>query len=286
MPRFYSVPARIMRPSAICVAAFVALATPALHGPVAAQVAVSGDLVREHVAVPGRRYTGSVRVRNPSQQPQDVVVSLADYHFDADGSNRFERPGSMPRSLAPWVTFAPARVTLAPGAETDVAYTIEVPSETGPAHGDELTGSYWTALVVEGAAAASGAPDRAQTEGGLFPRVRYAVQIATHIAPDQEREVDLSNLQVTRSEDGSALLAIDARNIGKLGYRATFAVQVFDATGERVGAFRQERGLLLPDTGLRQRFELGALPSGAYEVFLTIDTGAVDLLGTQFRIDL
>lgn len=265
--------------------ALLMLTALAVPDAVRAQVAVSGDLVREHQAVPGRQYTGSIQVRNPSSQPQEVEVSLSDYHFDADGTNRFERPGSLPRSLATWIRFTPSRFTLAPGAGTEVAYTVQVPSSTDLQSGEELTGTYWSAIVVQGSPPRSGPTAPTEGEVGLIPRVRHAVQVAAHIDPDQDREIDLSNLQVTRS-NGNAVLAIDARNVGKLGYRPIFAVQVFDATGQRVGGFRQERGLLLPDTGLRQRFDLGALPSGAYELFLTIDTGAVDLVGTQLRIDL
>lgn len=278
--------ARIISPGALCLATLLVLATSAWQAPVSAQVAVSGDLVREHAASPGRRYSGSIRVRNASSSPQDVEVSTADYHFDADGSSRFEKPGSLPRSLASWITYAPARITLAPGAETDIAYTVQVPSTAGVGPDNNLTGSYWTALVIEGASVAAGEMDLAQRGVGLVPRVRYAVQIAAHIDPAQDREIDLSNIQVERTDAGSGMLSIDARNTGQLGYRPTFELQVFDAVGELVGRYRQERGLLLPGTGIRQRFELGALAPGAYELFMTIDTGAADLLGTQFRIEL
>lgn len=286
MYSFFAPLARVTGSAALCAVTLLMLAALAVPDAVRAQVAVSGDLVREHEAVPGRRYTGSIQVRNPSPHAQEVEVSLSDFHFDADGTNRFERPGSLPRSLADWISFAPSRVTLAPGAETEVAYTVQVPSTTEVQSGDVLTGTYWSAIVIQGSPPRSGTAAPTDGEVGLIPRVRHAVQVAMHVDLDQEREVDLSNVQVTRMQDGNAVLAIDARNIGKLGYRPVFAVQVFDATGQRVGGFREERGLLLPDTGLRQRFDLGALPSGAYELFLTIDTGAVDLVGTQLRIDL
>lgn len=249
--------------------------------PVHGQIAVNGDLVREHVALPGRHYTGSIDIQNPSGLRQDVEVTLADYHFDAGGSSRFEPAGSLERSMAGWVTFSPARVTLGPGERTEITYAVQVPESAGAAM--PPSGSFWTALMIESRPSGTGPLELERGEVGLSARLRYAVQLAAHIESGQVHELDLTNVRVSR-ESGAAVLSFDVTNIGTLAYRPIFEIQIFDQQGAQVGTFHERRGLVFPGTSLRQRFELGMLEHATYEAFLTIDTGAPDLLGSQFSI--
>jgi hypothetical protein len=252
-------------------------AAPALaHG----QIAVLGNGVEEHAAHPGETYSGTLRLRNQGSEPADARIDLRDYSFAADGSSRFDPPGSTPRSNARWVAFSPAQVHLAPGAEATVGYTVTVPDGVAP-------GTSWSILMVT--TIARGAPESAEPAGGrvrvgLQATLRYGTQIATTVAGPAPR-VAFANAHAFAGARGK-VLEFDVANAGDVAYRPELRVEVFDAAGQKVASLGSRRGLLYPGSSLRQRFELGALPPGTYQALVVADTGGDQLFGAQYRLQL
>ncbi len=242
-----------------------AAALPAAAG---AQVSVLSETVQEQAAAPGETYTGTVRVLNPSRVPQSVRVYQADYRFYADGTTHFDPAGSTARSNARWVAPGAGQVPLPPGGETTVTYTVTVPA------GDSVTGTYWSAVMVEGVPLGGGAPGgpdgRAQV--GVGAVLRYAVQVATHVRGGSRR-VRFTVPAVRAAPDGGRTLDLTVENVGERGYRPSLWVEVYDAEGALRARRQQDRGLLYPGTSVRQQFALGALPAGTYKVVLFADTG-------------
>ena len=76
------------------------------------------------------------------------------------------------------------------------------------------------------------------------------------------------------------------RNDGTSGYRPVLWMEVYDETGALVARKQQDRGLLYPGTSLKQRFDLGKLPSGAYKVVLFADTGDDAVYAVPYRLKL
>lgn len=253
---------------------FAVAALAALSTPLGAQVSVLSNTLEERAAAPGERYSGTVRVRNTSSQPQVARIYQTDYRFLADGRTFFEQPGTVPRSNAAWVQFNPSQLTLAPGEEAAVAYQVAVPAG--------VRGSYWSVLMVE---TAQPEPVRTAQRGvAITPGIRYAVQLATHVG-QAERRIALEGARLT-GQAGSRVLEVDISNTGEQADRLELRVDLFDADGAPAGRLSSSRGLVYPGTSLHQRFELPALPAGTYRALLVVDTGSDDVFGAEYTLNL
>lgn len=251
-------------------AAILALPTAA-----AAQVSVVSSTLEERQAAPGERYTGTLRVRNTTDQPQQARIYQTDYRFLADGRTFYEQPGTAPRSNAAWVQLNSSRLTLAPGEEAAVAYTVSVPA-------GGVRGSYWSVLMVE---TAQPQPARTAQRGvAITPGIRYAVQVATHVG-QAERRIALEGARLT-GEGGTRALEVDVVNTGEQADRLELRVDLFDAEGAPAGRLSSSRGLVYPGTSIHQRFEFPALPAGTYRALLVVDTGADEVFGAEYTLTL
>ena len=250
--------------------------------PARAQITVVGSAVEERAARPGETYSGTIRLRNEGREPEEARLYLSDYAFHADGRTVYAPAGSLPRSSARWVTFSPAQVSLPPGGEADVGYTVAVPADAG------LAGTFWSVLMVEGIArgsAESGAAAPGRVRVGIRPQVRYAVQIATTLEGTGAARVSFSGTRAYAAGSGK-VLELDVANSGDVAYRPELRVELFDAVGRAAGTFTSKRGLLYPGTSLRQAFDLGALPAGTYQALVVADAGADEVFGAQYRLQL
>lgn len=260
-----------MKPISILTAALLVGAAPA-----AAQVSVVSGTLAEHAAAPGERYSGTIRVRNAGAEPRQARVSAADYRFLADGHTFYDQPGTTPRSNAGWVRFSPSQLTLAPGEEATVAYTVAVPAD------EALRGSYWSVLLVEAVQEAPAAVQSGRV--GIAPTIRYAVQLATHVG-QAERGIALEGAHLT-TDGGAKALQVDVVNTGAQADRLELRMDLFDAEGAPAGRLTSTRGLVYPGSSIRQRFDLASLPPGTYRALLVVDTGSDQVFGAEYTLRL
>lgn len=267
---------RLASPIRLMLAAllFCAAATPLAAG---AQISVVGSTVEEHTAAPGQSYEGTILVRNLTAEPQAVRVYQTDYHFFADGTSHFDAPASTARSNASWVKPSATSFVIPPNSETTLGYIITVPV------GDSLRGTYWSALMVEGAPNAP--PAASSKQVGLGSIVRYAVQLATHLPAPGSRKVSFANQLLSKDSTGHRVMELEVRNIGDRGYRPLIWVELYDAAGALRGRREQQRGLLYPGTSLRQRFAFDILPAGSYKAVVFTDTGDDAVFATEYKLE-
>ena len=138
-----------------------------------AQVAVVSSTVQEHAAAPGESYVGTIRVLNTTAQSQTVRVYQTDYDFAADGTSRFDAPGSTPRSNARWVTPSATQLVLPPNANVAITYAVIVP------RGDSIAGTYWSTVMVEALFLARAKPSSMAT-----PSARRAARKRSRESPN------------------------------------------------------------------------------------------------------
>ena len=267
------------RPSPLLRVTLAALLLGAAAAPRAAsaQISVVGSTVEEHTAAPGQSYEGTILVRNLTAELQRVRVYQTDYHFFADGTSHFDAAASTPRSNANWVKPSATSLIIPPNSETTVGYIITVPAV------DSLRGTYWSALMVEGAPSAP--PVASAKQVGLGSIVRYAVQLATHLPAPGSRKVSFSNQTLATDSAGHRVLELDVRNIGDRGYRPLVWVELYDAAGALRGRREQQRGLLYPGTSLRQRFVFDTLPAGSYKAVIFADTGDDAVFASEYKLE-
>jgi len=252
----------------------------AVPGQAAAQVAVQEGTLQQREARPGETYAGTIVVTNVSDVPQAVRLYQTDYRFYADGRAVYGEPGTDPRSNARWITLNPSAVTVPPRSQATVQYTVQVPGDSAR----RLAGSYWSVIMVEpvepaSALAAQGAPGLR-----IVTRIRYGVQVVTHIAGTGVARLDFDNPGVVYGE-GGRVLEFDMRNTGDRSVPLKVRLELFDAAGERVLSREASVRILHPGTSVRQRFPLG-VPSGrTYEAMVTADTGD-NVFGAQYTLRL
>ena len=243
-----------------------------------AQIAVVGSTVEERVAAPGETYVGTIVVRNQTQQDQPVRIYQTDYLFYADGTSHFNEVGTAPRSNGRWITPTVRSLMVPPSSEMTVSYTVKVPA------GDSLAGTYWSAIMVEGAPTEAGRSSGGRPQVGLGAVVRYAVQVATHIRTTGSRKVAFANSRFLTNPDSTQGFELDVRNEGERAYRPTVWIEVYDDQGSLKANARQERGLLYPGTSLKQVFDLGRLAPGTYRAVVFADSGEDAVFAAQFTL--
>jgi hypothetical protein len=250
-----------------------------------AQIAVVGSTVEERVVAPGESYIGSIVVRNLTKQDQPVRIYQTDYRFFADGTSHFDNPGSTPRSNAAWITPTVRSLLVPPSSEMTVTYAVKVPA------GDSLSGTYWSAVMVEGAPTEPGRSSGGRPQVGVGAVMRYAVQIASHIKTTGTRKVQfantkfVTNVDTTKSKpDTTQIFELDVLNAGERAYRPTLWIEVYDEQGTLKANARQERGLLYPGSSLKQTFQLGKLAQGTYRAVVFADSGEDSVFAAQFTL--
>lgn len=265
---------RFVRPA---IAALAILASASTAAPLSAQIAVLGNTVKETVAVPGETYMGTLVIRNLTTNNQITQVYQTDYLFDANGTSKFERAGTVARSNAAWIVPSANSFVLPPSGEMTLTYVVKVPAR------ENLRGTYWSVIMIEGST--NGIPVKRNIgQVGLSSVMRYAVQVATHIESSGAQVVGFSAPQFSVEADGTRQIDVDVSNTGERAFHPMMWAEVYDAGGTQKARVEQQRGLLYPGTSMRQHFALGKLPAGKYKVVVFADVGADKVSASQYEL--
>lgn len=250
-----------------------------------AQVSIIGELSQDREARPGESYTGVIIIRNDTNEPQEAKIYQTDYLFHYSGTNSYGDPGSHARSNAKWITFSPAYIMLPPQATAAVNYSVTVPS---PTDGTQLTGTYWSMLMVE--AIPRGSPESTlprpdkKAEMGIAQTIRYGIQIVTHIANTGTRKVNFVGVQIVPKETSGRILQVDIENTGEIGIRPDVYVELFDEKGLSRGKFPGTRYRIYPGTSVRQQIDLSSVAPGTYKALIVVDAGGDEVFGGQYTL--
>jgi hypothetical protein len=229
-------------------------------------------------------YDGTIVVKNDSESEQEVKVYQRDYFFTSDGKNLYGDPGNLPRSNARWITFAPTSIMLPPKATANVAYTVTVPRDSA---GKPLTGSYWSMLMVE--CIPPGSPESSirrkdSTTLGILQNIRYAIQIASHLANTGSKMVRFKDVKLTKGEGDGRILQVDIENSGDLYVRPDVTVELFGTDGKSHGKIPGTKFRMYPGTSVRHLIPLGEIPPGTYKTLIVVDAGGQDVFGAQYTL--
>ena len=241
--------------------------------------AVSISQASFDLALPaGTSETGTFVVVNDETEATTVDISLSDWDRRSDGENRFLDVGSVERSAAGWITFAPAQFRLDPDEAVEVRFTMAVPAG--------VTGSYWAALIVQGT------PRKVQVQSGttILVRKRFAVKILETPPGTGNLSGRIADVRVGGSNPLQTVILFE--NNGLVNMNAVKGrVEIRDAAGQTVESIPIEAFPILPGA-TRQLVVSSArpkgdvLPPGRYLILAIIDFGGDSLLGGQLVLEL
>lgn len=242
---------------------------------------VVGNLARKTTIKPGDAFEGVIFVKNTGAEASEAQIRQTDYSFQADGSNDYGQPGTLPRSNADWITVTPTRVKLAPGETVPVRYKGRAPS------GPKLQGTFWSMIMVEPNSAPpitpAGTVDKISV--GLQTAVRFGVQIITEIGQAGTRSLTIRDKGILQAE-GQRTLHLDIANDGERLLVPLTTVELFDAQGASIGRFDAGRTSIFPTCSVRARVNLTDVPSGKYTAMVLLDSGDAQVLGAQYDLVL
>lgn len=263
----------------------VLLFLPILASCLTAQVSIIGELSQDKDALPGDAYSGTIVIRNDTNEPQEAKVYQTDYTFQFNGTNNYGEPGLLPRSNAKWIAFSPSYVTLPPQGTMAVNYTVTVPKETGAG---KLIGTYWSMLMVEGiqkgSAESSIRPKDAKAQMGIMQTIRYGIQIATTIEKTGSKKIQIVGRNVIKKEDGKRILQVDIENTGEIAIRPDVYVELFNEQGTSLGKFPGVKYRVYPGTSVRQSIDVSSVAEGTYKALIVVDAGGDDVFGAQYTL--
>lgn len=255
-----------------CFALGVGLCVPAAQ----AQLVVNAPLMADRVAVPGETYEGRVPVSNATDVPREARVFVTDYRYDASGTNWYGEPGSHARSSGAWLALGTDRIVVPPRSTVDVTYAVTVPAS------DTLGGTYWSMLMVEEVPVQA---EGIETAVGIQRRVRYGIQVVTHLGSAESR-LELLSVGLEAGPDGVPALQIDVGNEGDRSADTDVYVDLFDGEGASLGRVSGTRFRVYPETSVRHRVAFADVPPGTYEALVVVASRGGDAIGAQYTLDL
>ena len=247
-----------------------------LGGFASAEIVLRSGLSQIHQVSAGEVVRSSLLIENVGESQAAVRIYQTDYTFQADGSNHYPEPGSVPRSNAPWLSLEQSLLQLPPGETVEFDYSIAVPA-TG------LSGTYWSMIMVEEITV----PQAAGPDESLAVRtvVRYGVQVVTELAAG-DASLAFREPAVTGNASDGYSMQVTAANDGTRMIRASYYLELYDEAGTRLARIPGTPKRTYPGTSVRQSFLLGAVEPGSYTAVVVADGGGDLLFGAQYQLNL
>jgi hypothetical protein len=231
-------------------------------------------------AKPGQVINRTYTLTLPADQKATrFKAHVEDWWPSEDGKQSFyEKPGTLDRSAAPWVTLNPVEATVQPGETLEVRVSIAVPMDLEPAG----AGGYWAALTVDEVLDPTAAPQGI----GIQFLASVSTGIFVYIDP-VEREASILDVQIGQDEarvtlrnDGNAPIGVEGRlEIMHPGEAEPFVTALIP------------RRTLVPQpvrTGILSAAlpDASVLPSGHYQVRVVLDIGLEHYIGVQRQMEI
>ncbi len=248
-----------------------------------AAVAIASNMTQVKQAKPGEIYKASITVKNNGTEPEAIRVYQTDYMSYSNGTTNYGEPaGKMPRSNASWITFSPKTVSVGPDAKININYEVKVPDDKN------LTGSYWSVVMVQQIPKPLKDTETKKQTVGLQLQLQYAVQIITDIDDTGLTKINFLNPRVAQKKDGKGFnFFIEIENTGERQLVPEISAEFFDTKqGKSAGKFTSSKNRIFPNGSTKYIFDLGDIPAGKYKVQVIADCGDENLFGGEYSLDL
>jgi hypothetical protein len=237
--------------------------------PAAAQISVEVSPLRvELQAGPGSTTTQAVTLTNAGSEPVRVRARLSDWDLSRDGAPQFESARTDgPFSATRWLRLAPPEITVAPGQEALVRFSLTIP-------GDTPQGSYRAGILFE-FAPEGGDRVAVSREVAFRSRVATLIYVGVGHAPLDAELLDLHH----RVRGGETLMVAVLKNTSRRSTRTRGTLALFDEGGVLVRQTHVPDVPLLPESERELAIVVAGgerqppLAPGTYRVELRLDLG-------------
>ncbi len=172
-----------------------------------------------HTIKPGESIKDGVRVYNYSKERKTIQLRTVDSIQAVDGSFSCRQDAEARKEVGVWAKFDAPKVTLEPGANKVIDFTILVPKGVSPGE----HGGCVTAQDDDSFAAKSGA--------GIQLGFRSAIRMAITVPGKIVKELTLQRVDVKRIDSGDYTVSPIAKNTGNVSLDLKTRAQVVDVFG-------------------------------------------------------
>lgn len=240
-----------------------------------AGVTLVGSMTHEKTAKPGEKIEGQLMLKNRDEdRSADVRIYQTNYFLTADKGESYEKSANQLRSNEKWVALSQNYITVPPKALITVPYTVHVPADAN------LNGTYWSLIMVEPVDESS----RPKGKGfGLMFKIRYAVQLITHVGTSATYDLKVVKNTVTENEE-KKVFEFDLMNEGTRAVGPKVTMDVYGKDGKPAGHFEGERRRLYPGCSMRYVFNIASLDKGSYRALILADPDDDNVLAVEYEL--
>lgn len=214
-----------------------------------------------HEMTAGETLEDAAIVQNNGDVTATARLYLADGVTSINGGTAFTHEGFQTHGTANWLTLESEEITLAPGEEGTVSFTISVPDGTSP-------GEYVAGLVVQGEA------DPQAGDAGFTVNVvkRSAVAVLVDVPGARLAELEITGVGLNQQDENGSVFIVDVRNTGNILLKGTGLVVIEDGKGTELATVPFEMDTLLAhdNTSFYVSHPIH-LEDGSYQLGVTLD---------------
>jgi hypothetical protein len=215
---------------------------------------------------PDGSIRGAIMVRNTGNAPTTVVLAVSDADTAQRGGSAFSPVGTKPTGVGTWVRLAHESVTLAPGKQRSVGFSVRVPHDVRP-------GQYLAGIASYVPSISSGGSQRGSDQAGAGVQVQTRQVIAVQVDVPGTWTPSLSIADVSLSRD-AASIGIRMENTGDAFLQPMGSITVTDPTGTRVLSQPVRMGTFITDTEVNYPVAWpGEHSPGVYPVKVSVSYG-------------
>lgn len=243
--------------------------------PAWADLSVGASPIRiEQTVKLGERLTDAITFNNTGDGPVHIVVSVEDWDLLMDGTPVFQKAGSLPGSIAPWIRVNPSEFDLEPGERIDIRYTVTVPKEAPP-------GGFRGAVIFSN----EPRPILGQRPAHIIAKGRIATLIYLTVGTPMPT-AKITGLNATPKKGNKKMeIALDLYNNGPVHFRTKGEVRIRDEKGRTLGKVPLPNVPVLPDHRRLIVLEWEHRDiSKAHRLEAVLDLGRPELIAAEAKI--
>ena len=198
-----------------------------------------------YVLEPGSVIEDEALVINSGSVPITLDFYAADGITAQNGGTAFTNKGNLStggnKGVSEWLSFSIIEVSLDPGEEVLVPFTLTVPQDASP-------GQHIAGLVVEAPPSISGSGSAEEGEAQIVVAVVHRVGVAVVIDVPGPRQpgLEIVDAKLVQQNDEGAIFRVDLRNSGNIILSGVGFINISDSNGEELNLTPIELDSLLP----------------------------------------